>query len=68
MTSSGEIGECNQLNTARVTFPYCTVATKKSEKCKRPSLQPVFGLKPGFGRNLLMQHGGRGPPPTVDII
>ena len=35
---------------------------------KKTSLQSVFGLSLlGYSRNMAVQHGGKGPAPSVDV-
>ena len=54
---------------ALISFPF-QVCTRNWETCKRPSLEPVFGLSIlGYCSCMTVQHGslcGRGP--SVDII
>lgn len=60
VASSGKVADCNQLNTARLTFPF-------SGKRESPSLKPVLGLSIlSYCTNMAVQHGQ--PVPSVDII
>ena len=76
LVSSGEVADCNQMNTPPLILPFQACrrtygSSKTHKKGERPSLEPVFGLSVlGYCRNMAVQHGGlcrRGPAPYVDI-